>query len=105
MTHDGGSGGPNFRQNFPVITAVGSQGGSHISGTLNSVAITSFTIEFFSSATGDPSGNGEGRTFLGSTTVTTDGSGNASFFVTFAATAPPGEVVTATATRSVAVAR
>ena len=93
--------GPNGLQNFPVITGVGS-GSVTITGTLNSVASTSFTLEFFSSATCDASGNGEGRTFLGSTTVTTDVSGNASFNVTFAATPPIGEVVTATATRSVA---
>ncbi len=43
----------------------------------------------------DASGNGEGATFLGATTVTTDGAGNATIPL-FAAAA--GQVVTATAT-------
>ncbi len=57
----------------------------------------SFRIEFFASVSCDPSGNGEGQTFLGSTTVTTDGSCNAAFN----ATVPVGtasQVITATAT-------
>ena len=44
----------------------------------------------------------KGERSLEPTTVTTDAGGNASFFVTFAATCLAGEVVTATATRSVA---
>ena len=93
--------GPNGNQNFPVITAVGA-GSVTITGTLDSVASTSFTLEFFSSASCETTGFGEGRTFLGSTTVTTNSSGNAAFNVTFAVTPSLGEVVTATATRSVA---
>lgn len=93
--------GPNGRQNFPVITSAVS-GSITIMGTLNSVADTTFTIEFFSDLTCDDSGNGEARVFLGSTTVTTDAGGDASFNVTFPGTVPVNQVVTATATRSVA---
>jgi Domain of unknown function DUF11/FG-GAP-like repeat/Putative binding domain, N-terminal len=40
-------------------------------GSFNSVASTTYTIEFFSSPTDDPSGYGQGQTYIGSTQVTT----------------------------------
>jgi VCBS repeat-containing protein len=89
--------GPNARQNFPVITqAVVAGTQLAVSGTLNSLAGESFVIELFRSAAGDP----EGEVFIGTTTVTTDGAGNASFTnLLFSITATPGQLVTATATR------
>lgn len=65
--------GPNNLQNYPVITAVSNSGGiTTIAGTLNSAASTTYRIEFFA--------NGESeQSFLGSTNVTTDANGNASF--------------------------
>ncbi len=72
--------GSNNLQNFPVITSAPVAGGNvTISGTLNSTASTTFRIEFFSNVTADPSGNGEGQTFLGFATVTTNASCNGSF--------------------------
>ena len=50
-----------------------------ISGSLNALANTKYTIEFFSNTQADPSGYGQGQTFLGSTTVQTDSSCNATF--------------------------
>ena len=85
--------GANNLQNFPVLTAA--TGG--VQGTLNSISNTTFRIEFFGNAACDASGNGEGQVFLGSTVVTTDGTGNAT--IPLFATAP-GQVVTATATDS-----
>jgi len=41
---------------------------------------------------------GEGQTYLGSTTVTTDAQGNATYSVTFTVAVPVGQYVTATAT-------
>ena len=67
--------GPNNFQNFPVLTAAA--GG--VTGTLNSTASTTFRVELFSNTACDSSGNGEGALFLGSVSVTTDGSGNGSF--------------------------
>jgi hypothetical protein len=90
--------GVNELQNFPVLTSATSSGGSTtISGTLNSTASTTFTLEFFANAACDPSGHGEGAMFLGSTAVTTVGN-DASFTATFSGTVPVGHVVTATAT-------
>lgn len=93
--------GPNSRTNFPVILSA-LQGSVTITGTLQSVANTSFHIEFFRSTTCDPTSFGEGQEFIGATDVTTNASGTASFSVTFAATPAVTDVITATATRSVA---
>jgi hypothetical protein len=53
--------------------------------------------EFFANPACDPSGCGEGQTFLGQATVTTDASGNAIFGATLPAPSV-GQVVTAAAT-------
>ena len=72
--------GSNNLQNYPVLTSANSSGGgSTISGTLNSSPSASFAIDFFASGQCDASLNGEGQRFLGSTSVTTDAAGNASF--------------------------
>jgi hypothetical protein len=90
--------GPNDLQNYPVITSVTpGVGTTNIQGTLNSLANNSFRVEFFASPTCDPSGNGEGKTLLGSTTVTTDGACNGTFNVTLPVSTA-GQAITATAT-------
>ena len=90
----------NHGQNYPVITsAVIAAGNVTISGTLNSTASADFRLEFFSNVTCDPSGNGEGQTFLGSADVTTPvGSCDVSFGP-LVFPVPPGQTIfTATAT-------
>ncbi len=90
--------GGNGLLNFPTLTFAGVGGGSTtVSGSYAGGASTTFTLEFFGSPAGDPSGFGEGRTYLGSGPVTTDLSGNGTFSVTLPAVAV-GSVVTATAT-------
>jgi hypothetical protein len=99
--NDAGDGdvGVNGLQNYPVITAVVSGGVSTtVSGTLNSYASTTFRLEFYSTSNPDPLGYGEGDAFLGTTSVTTDGAGDASFTVNFPTGLLPGDYVTATAT-------
>ncbi len=92
--------GPNNLQNFPVITSVSSAGGSTtVTGTLNSEAGKSYLIQFFANDLPDPSSHGEGQQLLGETTVTTDGSGNASFNPTLPLAVTPTQFVTSTATR------
>ncbi len=92
--------GPNRLQNFPRLTsATTASGTTTIKGTLNSRPRKTFTIQFFSNSAADPSGNGEGETFLGQKSVKTNDKGNRSF--TFPAVLPPGEgMVTATATNN-----
>ena len=93
-----GDSGVNLQQNFPLLTAASSSGAStRVQGTLNSRPSATFALDFFSSPGCDPSGHGEGLKFLGTTSVTTDGSGNASFDVTLPVAAE-GRQITATAT-------
>jgi hypothetical protein len=91
--------GPNDSQNFPVIaSAVESGGNTVITGTLNSAANSTYTLEFFAATALDTGGYVEGKTYLGSQSVTTDAGGNASF--TFTGPADAGPLYTATATDS-----
>jgi parallel beta-helix repeat protein len=98
--NDSGDGdtGPNNTQNFPVISSAKTAAATTaISGSLNSKASTSYRVEFFASSSLDSSGYGEGKTYLGLTTVMTDGSGNAKFTAAVSLTTA-GYYVTATAT-------
>ena len=88
--------GANNLQNFPVLLSARSSGG--ITGTLSSSPNTVYTIDFFANTAANSTGYGEGRTFLGSTTATTDASGNKSFAVTFTNSSLGGQWITATAT-------
>ena len=88
-------------RNFPILTVAASAGGATtIQGILNSQPnVTGITLEFFSSAACDDSGNGEGAIPIGSATVNTDASGYAVFSVVLAASLDPGSVVTSTASK------
>ncbi|HXH38651.1 MAG TPA: CSLREA domain-containing protein [Thermoanaerobaculia bacterium] len=96
---DGDTGLFNDLQNYPVLTSAQFSGGTiTIAGTLNSLPSGSYNVQFFQSPACDPSGAGEGKTFLGEATVNTDVSGNGTFNASF-----PGSstgVITATATDS-----
>lgn len=89
--------GSNRLQNFPVLTsAVTGTVTNAVAGTLQSLPSTSFAVDLFSNAACDPSGNGEGQTYLATVTVTTDAAGGAGF--TASVPAAGGPVITATAT-------
>ena len=99
--------GANLLQNFPIITSVeaaftaGPQGAAtRIQGFLRTTAATSFDLDFFSNAAcaDRPQEFLEGRTYLGSATVTTDGAGLAVFDVTLPVDVPAADPVSATAT-------
>ncbi|HEX8148633.1 MAG TPA: Calx-beta domain-containing protein [Pyrinomonadaceae bacterium] len=90
--------GANNLQNFPLINSAASDGATtNVNGALNSKASTVYRVEFFSNATCDASGNGEGAQLLGSADVTADGSGNAAFNVSLPNVAV-GQFITSTAT-------
>jgi CSLREA domain-containing protein len=97
---DDGDTGPNNLQNSPVITTAFSGGGSTtIQGTLNSAPSADYQIDFYSNSSCDPSTYGEGQTYLGHATATTDGSGNASFTAVLpGVSVSPQARLTATAT-------
>lgn len=93
--------GGNGLQNFPLIGSVsGTSSSTTVQGTLSSQASQVFTLEFFASPTCDPTGYGEGKTYLGATNVMTDASGNAAFSVTLPVGPSPNSVLTATATQN-----
>ena len=82
--------GPNHLQNSPLIT----NSTPTVKGTLNSTPGRSFVIEFFT----DPAAsNPQGKTFRGSTTVTANASGDASFNVALPGLST-GDYLVATAT-------
>jgi hypothetical protein len=90
--------GANNLQNFPVLTSVTNSGGmTTINGKLNSVANTNYRIEFFANDAIDPTGYGEGQTYLGFVNTMTDGSCNATFSKSFPQIGA-NQRVTATAT-------
>jgi CSLREA domain-containing protein len=101
----GAAGDPNNFQNFPVLTSITQvSGGIQIAGTLTQSASPNVTyrIEFFASNS-DPLGlPAEGQNFLGATTVTTDGTGKASFSATLNVPFKVRQVFTATATNTTA---
>jgi methionine-rich copper-binding protein CopC len=91
--------GANNQVNFPLlISSESNSRATTIAGTLNSVPNSIFTLDFFSNDTADPSGFGEGKNYLGSTTVTTTGTGDASFTVEFPVSISEGQFITATST-------
>jgi hypothetical protein len=92
--------GGNGLQNFPVLAgAERGSGGLRITGSLNSLALQSFTVEFFASAACDRTGFGQGERFLGALDVSTDAAGNAVFDTTLTADSAIGESITAAATQ------
>jgi CSLREA domain-containing protein len=87
--------GANNLQNKPVLTsAKTSSTKTTIVGKLGSTPAKTFNIEFFS----NPSSTNEGKKFVGQKSVTTDGSGNATYTFSPAAKVPVGQTITATAT-------
>ena len=87
--------GPNRLQNFPVIVSVARNAGqTTVTGGLNSIPSTSFTLQFFANGPrSTPS-----QKLLGTETLTTNSAGDASFQFTFPVATAPDEFITATAT-------
>jgi len=91
--------GPNTLQNFPVLTgAAGTPATVNITGTLSSRPSISYAIDFFANDLADASGFGEGQRFIGTTTVVTDASGNATFNAPLPVIITEGTIISATAT-------
>jgi hypothetical protein len=90
--------GPNDLQNCPVLTSASGGNSVQIRGSLSSSANLTFTIEFFATPAEGTLKAGEGQTYLGSTTVQTDATGNAPINTTFDVPVASGRAITATAT-------
>jgi hypothetical protein len=95
---------PNHFQNYPVLTQVKYQSGAGtvlIEGRLNSKADRTYLIEVFANRPGDA--ERQGRTFIGSTTVTLGKNGQRSFSfrVNASIQLDRGDPVTATTTEMI----
>ena len=76
FNHAGLVSGPNNYQNFPVLTVATSNGETlRVGGFLESEPGQTYTLDVFANTTCDPSFFGEGESYLGSFTVTTDENG------------------------------
>jgi hypothetical protein len=91
--------GANGLQNFPVLSAATDlHPFSYVAGDLHTKANTSYTLQFFDNAVGDPSGYGEGKTLIATTMVTTNAAGDVHFEYNFPLTSAIGHAISATAT-------
>jgi CSLREA domain-containing protein len=93
--------GPNDLQNFPVLRSV-TYGAANttVAGLLNSTASTTFDIDFYADppCSNFPRDFLQGQTYLGTSQVTTDGSGNAPFTVSTLPPVASGSRISMTAT-------
>lgn len=108
--HAGGTllnvGSSNFElPSFPILSSASQVGGDTvIEGRIDAQPLETYRIELFSnsqfdpSAFGYPSDLGDGQTFLGAISVTTDATGNANFTATLPTLDPGEHFVTATTT-------
>lgn len=94
--------GGNDKQNFPVISSANLfGGGAQIQASLNSRSNQQYLIDYYANPISDISGYGEGKTWIGSQTVST-GSNCTTGTFTFNAPSVPADTtnITATATDS-----
>jgi CSLREA domain-containing protein len=99
--------GPNNYQNYPVLSLATSDGETlRVGGFLESEPNQDYTIDIFANATCDPSFFGEGESYIGSFTVSTDEDGLVIFdtndpeFGNLPVGAPEPHGISATATGS-----
>jgi hypothetical protein len=88
--------GANGLQNHPVLSSArkSATGTTTVKGSFNSTPDRTFQVQFFS----NPGGTDEGKTLLGSESVSTNGTGNASIAFSTKKAIRLGQNITATAT-------
>ena len=90
--------GANNLQNYPTLTGITVAGESKsVEGELASNPNTNYVVDFYRSSAVDPSGFGEGETYLGFINVRTNAQGRVNFTFPLDANAD-GQYITATAT-------
>jgi CSLREA domain-containing protein len=93
--------GANGLQNFPIVShVVYGDSNTTVDGLLNSTPGTLFNLDFYANpaCATFPHAFLQGETYIGSATVTTDGTGNGTFHVTTLMAAADGSPISATAT-------
>jgi uncharacterized repeat protein (TIGR01451 family) len=98
--HAPGTPGPNNYQNYPTLSSSQSDGSTitTITGSLNSIANSTFLIQFFASPSAGQGGFGQGENLIASESVQTDRNGNVTFTVPISAGTDAGQFISATAT-------
>jgi hypothetical protein len=81
-----------------VTLAVTSGTTTTVNGTFTATPNTAYTVELFSALVTDTPTTAEGRTFVGTTTLTTNASGVGTFSMTTTGTVPVGQFIVATIT-------
>ncbi|MEM1119531.1 MAG: choice-of-anchor W domain-containing protein, partial [Bacteroidota bacterium] len=96
-----GDDGANNLLNFPELVGIAIFRGNVYYDFVLDVPAGDYRIEFFSNDSGDPSGHGEGETFIGAMNVNHTGSGEEVFYGDFTPlmTIPVGTNITLTATQ------
>ena len=84
-----------------LISAQSGAAETRISGTYAGNPKTAYRIQFFASQNANPSGSGDGQTFLGDLDILTDSVGNYTFNQVLMKGAPVGSFISATATQNV----
>jgi hypothetical protein len=93
--------GGNDMQNFPLFTSITTGATTHVQGVLHSKASTVYDLDFYANACSNfPREFLEGVTWIGTTQVTSDGNGDASFDAILPVATAAGTRITATATDS-----
>ncbi len=92
--------GPNNVQNFPFVDSVDYGASTTVHGRLTSAASTVFDVDFYAgpACTARPPLYPQGEQYVGTTQVTTDGAGHATFAAVLDVVLASGQPVTAIAT-------
>ena len=86
-------------QNFPLFKSVTTGASTHITGVLHSKASTVYDLDFYANNCSNfPREFAEGQIWIGTSEVTTDGNGDATFDVTFPVATAAATRITTTAT-------
>ncbi|MGA2497647.1 MAG: hypothetical protein ABSH20_07885, partial [Tepidisphaeraceae bacterium] len=91
--------GPNHLQSFPVVSAIVIGSATKVTLTLDSTPNSKFTVEIFNNPAVNPSGYGEGKTYLTSADITTNATGHGTATLNLAGVGA-GQILTATATNT-----
>jgi hypothetical protein len=97
-TNGSGPAGPNHLLNYPILSQANTFTNTTVAGVYSSQPNNVYLLQFFANTACDPSGYGQGETFVGEATVTTSASGSTNFVVALPTLVSTGLYITATST-------
>ena len=99
VTQNGsGPNGANHLINYPILSQAYTFTNTTVAGVYSNLPNEVYLLQFFSNTACDPSGYGQGETFVGEATVTTDAGGSNNFVVALPTLVSTGLYITATST-------